>query len=99
MEIALEAGADDIQNDGESLLVITSPANFGAVVDALDAKGLKADNMEVTMSPSTTADIDNIDDAQKVLKMIDMLEDLDDVQAVYTNVNFSDAVMNELEDQ
>lgn len=53
--------------------------------------------MEVTMSPSTTADIDNIDDAQKVLKMIDMLEDLDDVQEVYTNVNFSDDVMAQLD--
>ena len=96
MEVALEAGADDIENDGESLLVITSPAAFGAVVDALLAAELKPDNMEVTMSPSTTADIDNIDDAQKVLKMIDMLEDLDDVQEVYTNVNFSDDVMAQL---
>lgn len=97
MEIALEAGATDIENDGESLLVITEPNDFGAVVDALAGAGLKADNAEVTMSPSTTADIDNIDDAQRVLKMIDMLEDLDDVQEVYTNVNFSDDVMAQLD--
>lgn len=97
MEVALEAGASDIENDGESLLVITEPNDFGAVVDALLAADLKADSMEVTMSPSTTADIDNIDDAQKVLKMIDMLEDLDDVQEVYTNVNFSDDVMAQLD--
>ena len=97
MEVALEAGATDIENDGESLLVITEPNDFGAVVDALLAADLKADSMEVTMSPSTTADIDNIDDAQKVLKMIDMLEDLDDVQEVYTNVNFSDDVMAQLD--
>ncbi|RKM36088.1 YebC/PmpR family DNA-binding transcriptional regulator [Moraxella catarrhalis] len=97
MEIALEAGAEDIENDGESLLVITSPADFGTVVDALIAAGLTPNSMEVTMSPSTTADIDNIDDAQKVLKMIDMLEDLDDVQEVYTNVNFSEAVMASLD--
>ena len=97
MEAALDGGADVIENDGVSLLVITTPAAFGSVVDALDAAGLKADSMEVTMSPSTTADIDNIDDAQKVLKMIDMLEDLDDVQEVYTNVNFSDEVMAQLD--
>lgn len=97
MEIALEAGASDIENDGISLLVITEPNDFGAVVDALANAGLKADSMEVTMSPSTTADIDNLDDAQRVLKMIDMLEDLDDVQEVYTNVNFSDDVMQELD--
>lgn len=97
MEITLEAGASDIENDGESLLVITEPNDFGAVVDALANAGLKADSMEVTMSPSTTADIDNLDDAQRVLKMIDMLEDLDDVQEVYTNVNFSDDVMQALD--
>lgn len=97
MEIALEAGASDIENDGESLLVITEPNDFGAVVDALANAGLKADSMEVTMSPSTTADINNLDDAQRVLKMIDMLEDLDDVQEVYTNVNFSDDVMQALD--
>lgn len=97
MEIALEAGATDIENDGESLLVITEPNDFGVVVDALLAKNLKPDTMEVVQSPSTTADIDNIDDAQRVLKMIDMLEDLDDVQEVYTNVNFSDDVMQALD--
>ena len=97
MEVALDAGATDIENDGESLLVITEPNDFGAVMDALTHAGLKADNAEVTMSPSTTADIDNIDDAQRVLKMIDMLEDLDDVQEVYTNVNFSDDVMAQLD--
>ena len=93
----MDAGATDIENDGESLLVITEPNDFGAVMDALTHAGLKADNAEVTMSPSTTADIDNIDDAQRVLKMIDMLEDLDDVQEVYTNVNFSDDVMAQLD--
>lgn len=97
MEVALEAGASDIENDGESLLVITEPADFGAVMDALTGTGFKPDNAEVTQSPSITADIDNIDDAQKVLKMIDMLEDLDDVQEVYTNVNFSDEVMAQLD--
>lgn len=97
MEVALEAGASDIENDGESLLIITEPENFGAVMDALEVVGIKPDNAEVTMSPSTTADITNIDDAQKILKMIDMLEDLDDVQDVYTNVNFSDDVMAQLD--
>ena len=97
MEIALEAGASDIENDGESLLVITEPDSFGMVMDALEQAGLKTDNAEVTMSPSTTADITDAEDAKKILKMIDMLEDLDDVQDVYTNVNFSDDVMAQLD--
>ena len=94
--VALEAGALDIENDGDSLIVVTEPENFGAVKDALNAAGLVSDNAEVTMSPSTTAEITNLEDAQKVMKMIDMLEDLDDVQEVYTNVNFPDEIMAQL---
>ena len=97
MLTVLDAGAIDIENDGETLVVITEPDKFGAVKDALNEAGLVSDNAEVTMSPATQADIDNIDDAQKVMKMIDMLEDLDDVQEVYSNVNFSDEVMAQLE--
>jgi YebC/PmpR family DNA-binding regulatory protein len=98
MLAALDAGALDIENDGETLLVITEVDSFGAVKDALNAAGLVSDNAEVTMSPSTSADITTLDDAEKVMKMIDMLEDIDDVQEVYTNVNFSDDVMAQLEE-
>lgn len=97
MLAALDAGALDVENDGETLLVITEWESFGQVKDALNAAGLFSDNAEVTMSPSTTAEIDNVDDAEKVMKMIDMLEDIDDVQEVYTNVNFSADVMAQLE--
>ena len=97
MLAALDAGALDIENDGESLLVITEWENFGRVKDALNAAGLVSDNAEVTMAPATSAEIDNIDDALKVMKMIDMLEDIDDVQEVYSNVSFTDAVMAQLE--
>lgn len=96
VEIALDAGADDVETDDESVTVITSPEAFGEIQDALAAAGLKSDNAEVTMSPSTQADITDVEQAQKILKMIDMLEDLDDVQDVYTNANFSDEVMAEL---
>ena len=98
MLTALDAGALDIENDGETLLVITEWESFGQVKDALNAAGLISDNAEVTMSPSTIAEIDNVDDAEKVMKMIDMLEDIDDVQEVYSNVNFPDAVMAKLEE-
>lgn len=98
MEIAIDAGANDIENDGESIVVVTSPDSFGLVKDALDNAGLKSDSAEVTMFASTNADINDIDDAQKIMKMIDMLEDLDDVQEVYTNVNFSDAVLAALDE-
>ncbi len=98
MLVALDAGATDIENDGESLLVTTEWESFGEVKDALNAAGLVSDNAEVTMSASTVAEIDNLDDALKIIKMIDMLEDADDVQEVYSNVNFSEAVMAALEE-
>ena len=98
MEVALEAGATDIENSGDSITVVTEPENFGDVMDALEKAGLKSDNAEVTMSPSTMADVTDAEDAKKIMKMIDMLEDLDDVQEVYTNVNFTDDVMEQLDD-
>ena len=97
MDIALEAGAEDIEVSEDEILVITTPESFGNVQDALTAAGLKSDNAEVVMSPSTKAEITDIDQAKMILKMIDMFEDLDDVQNVYTNVEFSAEVMTELE--
>ena len=97
MEVALEAGADDIEIDEDSILVITSPESFGDVQDALTAAGLKSDNAEVVMSPSTKAEINDIDQAKQIMKMIDMLEDLDDVQNVYTNVEFTEEVLAQLD--
>jgi YebC/PmpR family DNA-binding regulatory protein len=97
MEVALEAGANDVevQDDG-SILVVTAWEDFLAVKDALVAAGLDATG-EITMSASTNADIDDVETAQKVIALIDMLEDLDDVQNVYTNVAFSDEVLEKLD--
>ncbi|MGI9339757.1 MAG: YebC/PmpR family DNA-binding transcriptional regulator [Psychrobacter sp.] len=96
---ALDAGALDVENDGESLLVTTEWESFGQVKDALNQAGLVSDNAEVTMAPATSAEIDNVDDAEKVMKMLDMLEDIDDVQEVYSNVHISDEVMAQLESE
>jgi len=96
MEVALESGADDVQSDADGITVITTPEAFGAVMDALTAAKLKPVNAEVTMSPTTQADITDVEHAEKIMKMIDMLEDLDDVQNVYHNAHFSDDVMTAL---
>lgn len=98
MDVALEAGAEDIEITEDDILVITTPESFGDVQDALTAAGLKSDNAEVVMSPSTKAEINDIDQAKQILKMIDMFEDLDDVQNVYTNVEFSDEVLTLLDE-
>ena len=85
MEVALEAGADDIISDDEGgVEVITDPTNFEAVRDALEAAGLKADMAEVTMRAENTIALAG-EDAQKMQRLLDMIEDLDDVQEVYHN--------------
>lgn len=96
MEAALEAGAQDIENDGEMLVVVTEPNDFGAVQDALAAADLHSSSAEVTMYPATTAEVTSLEEAQKIIKMIDMLEDLDDVQEVYTNVEINDEIAEQL---
>ncbi|MFW5450395.1 MAG: YebC/PmpR family DNA-binding transcriptional regulator [Methylophagaceae bacterium] len=99
MEAALEAGADDIvANDDGTVDVFTTPEDYAAVKDTLDASGLEAVSAEVTMHPETTADLD-VNDARKALAMIDAFEELDDVQDVYSNANFSDDVMAQLAEE
>lgn len=92
MDAALEAGADDVvtEEDG-SIEVYTSPNDFGAVLDGLEAAGFKPQSAEVTMIPSTEAELD-AETAPKLMRLIDMLEDLDDVQEVYHNGSISDEV-------
>lgn len=96
MEVALEAGADDVlSHDDGSIDVYTSPEEFGRVKDALDASGIVAINSEVTMVASTQAELD-ANTAPKLLRLIDMLEDDDDVQEVYHNGEISDDVAAQL---
>ena len=97
MEVALEAGAEDvIVNDDTSIDVITSPDNFAAVKDAMLDSDLTVEYAAITMIPSTKVEL-NKENAEKMLKMIDSLEELDDVQEVHTNSEVSDAVAKELE--
>jgi transcriptional/translational regulatory protein YebC/TACO1 len=90
---ALDAGADDVvSNEDGSFDVITAPADFNAVRDALAAAGLETEEAEVTMRAATGVAVDG-DDAALVLKLLEMLEDLDDVQDVYSNAELSDDVL------
>ncbi len=96
MEASLEAGAEDIVSyDDGAIDVFTAWENMGEVKDALEAAGFKADSAEVTMIPSTKADMD-ADTAPKLLRLIDMLEDCDDVQEVYHNGEISDEIAETL---
>ncbi len=85
MEVALEAGADDvITGDDGAIEVLCDPAVFESVKAALEAAGLKPELAEVTMRAENSIDLAG-DDAQRMQKLLDVIEDLDDVQAVYHN--------------
>ena len=89
MEVALEAGAEDVvtHEDG-SIEVLSAPADFEAVQKALEGAGLKAELAEVTMRADTPVSLSG-DDAVRMQKLLDVLEDLDDVQEVYHNAELN----------
>ncbi len=90
MEVALEAGAEDVITDDEGAIeVLTAPADFEAVKNALEAAGLVADMAEVTMRAENTIALSG-DDAAKMQKLLDILEDLDDVQNVFHNADIEE---------
>ncbi|EMJ9774820.1 MULTISPECIES: YebC/PmpR family DNA-binding transcriptional regulator [Morganella] len=92
MDAALEAGADDVETfDDGAIDVYTAWEILGDVKDAMDAAGFNAESAEVSMIPSTKADLD-AETAPKLMRLIDMLEDSDDVQEVYHNGDISDEV-------
>jgi len=85
MEVALEAGADDVLTDDDGAVEVLTPvADFEAVRDALEAAGLKPEVAEVTMRPENTIELVG-DDAARMQKLLDVLEDLDDVQDIFHN--------------
>jgi YebC/PmpR family DNA-binding regulatory protein len=85
MEVALEAGAQDVLTDEEGAIeVLTTPADFEAVKNALEAAGLSAEMAEVTWRAENSVSLSG-DEAAKMQKLLDILEDLDDVQNVFHN--------------
>ena len=85
MEVALEAGADDVITDDDGAIeVLTSPADFEAVKAALEAAGLVAEVAGITMRPESTVAL-SPEDAERMQKLLDVLEDLDDAQEIYHN--------------
>ena len=96
MEVALEAGADDVLgNDDGSVDVTTAFEDFINVKEAMLAAGLEPAAADVTMIPSTSVTLD-LAGADKVMGLVDMLEDLDDVQNVYTNADIPDEILEQL---
>jgi YebC/PmpR family DNA-binding regulatory protein len=93
MEVALEAGAEDIADQGDTWQVTTGPSDLHTVVKALEEAGIAYENADLTMLPSQTIPLESETDARKVLRLIDGLEDLDDVQNVFANFDIPDAIL------
>ncbi|MBT8087112.1 MAG: YebC/PmpR family DNA-binding transcriptional regulator [Gammaproteobacteria bacterium] len=96
MEVAIEAGAEDVIVDDEgSIEVLTEPADFEKVRDEMQSQGLMPENSEVTMRASTNAEL-GVKEATSMIKMLEVLEDLDDVQHVYSNADISEDVLAQI---
>jgi YebC/PmpR family DNA-binding regulatory protein len=95
LEAALEAGADDVREGGDAFVVVTAPTAFETIKAALEARGFRAAQAEITLEPSTTVALAGAD-AEAMLKLAEALEDLDDIQAVYANYDIPDDVIERL---
>ncbi len=93
MLLALEAGAEDLEDQGDTWQVTCAPTDLARVRTALEESGVTVESADLTMLPSATIALESEADARKVLKVIDALEENDDVQAVYANFDIPDAVL------
>ena len=93
LEVAMEAGAEDLADEGERWVVTSSPTDLMAVRGALEEAGLEPGTSELSMVPTTTVEVASESEAKKVLRLIESLDDHDDVQNVYANFDIPDAVI------
>ena len=97
MEVVLEAGADDVVDDGDTWRILCEPSALTDVRAALDAAGVAYDSAEANMQPTTVVALETADAAKQVLRLIDALDDHDDVQNVSANFDIPDSQLQELE--
>jgi YebC/PmpR family DNA-binding regulatory protein len=93
MLAALEAGAEDVDDQGDTWQVTTEPSDFNTVREALEAAGLPMASADLTMLATTAVPLENEADARKVLRVVDALEEHDDVQNVYSNFDIPDDII------
>jgi YebC/PmpR family DNA-binding regulatory protein len=97
MAVGLDAGLEDLEDQGDSWQMTTAPQDFSALKQALDDAGIAYDSAELTMVATTAVPLDNESDARKVLRLLDALEDNDDVQNVFANFDIPDSVLEMVE--
>lgn len=90
---ALDAGAEDAQDEEGKLIITTDPKELHAVRDALNESGLTVESAELTYQPNNTIMIDDAETARKVMKIMDAIDDLDDVVATHSNFDLADGIV------
>lgn len=96
MELALEAGAEDVQDDGDEWVIYTAQDRLFAVVGELKERNLTPKSPQLTYLPGTTVPLTDQETAQRMLKLYDALDDYDDTQNIYANFEIPDEVMSGL---
>lgn len=95
MLAALDAGAEDIVDEGEMWRVTTSPSDLPEVREALDEAGIAVESADLAMLPTSTVEVTDVAQVKGLMKLMDLLDDLDDVQDVHGNMDVSDELMDE----
>ncbi len=92
METAIEAGAEDVREEGDAFEITTAPADFEAVKAAIEAAAIPFETAEVTMLPQSTTNLQG-KEAEQMIRLMEMLDDCEDVQKVYTNADIPDELV------
>ncbi len=93
MEVATEAGAEDMSAAGDGYLVTCAPADLSRLRAALEASGLAVESSDLSLEPTTTVPVDDEGEATRILRLLEALDEHDDVQAVHANYDIADEVM------
>ena len=95
MLVALDAGAEDIVDEGEMWRVTTPPSDLPQVREALDEAGIAVESADLAMLPTSTVEVADVAQVKGLMKLMDLLDDLDDVQDVHGNMDVSDELIDE----
>ncbi len=96
MMAGLDAGLEDIEDHGEMWQVVCEPTDLDTLREALEAAGIKIKESDTTMMPTNTVPVDDIGVAGSAMRLIDILDDQDDVQEIYSNIDLSDDMIEQL---
>jgi len=94
MEVALEAGAEDVRDEGDQFEVITSPADFEIVKAAFEQHQMEFELAEISKVPQNVVKVEDEKQAQQLLKLMEALDDCDDVQNAYANFDIPDEILD-----